>query len=832
MRERVIIERPRLIKMLDQSDARTILLLAPAGYGKTTLARQWRATLSRAVWLTLTPAHRDVTVIARDLAESLEEAGDEGFRDFMEQYIRARPNPQGDAALIGRVLAEAIGRTRTEWVIVDDYHDLGDVEEAHLLVRTLLEKTTCRFLVASRTRPPWATARREMYGDIAIVGVRELAMNTGEARTLLGRHGKETDALIEATEGWAAILTLVAPLGLTKLPKSSERVDLHTYLTEEVLELLSPTGRRRLEDIALIPENAVETAGLAEGDRRYIAVILEDGRHLHRLVRDLLLQQVVGSHEGLRRIEEAITSCIAQRLWTRAFELIGRFALWHRLDETLARAYPDMLTTGRIWTLRRFVESLPGDAVPRVGIGTLIYAESARTEGNTDAQARLARRAARELGVDHPLASRAHAIAGDADLLLGRGRAAAIRFDRARLLAKTTHDLSYAVAGLARAILYYNLSKRPNQMLHLRRRRDLSPNERLRLTIFESASLRYSRSGLTNIRTVTDEAETLLPTATDANSVSSYLHHVGYLEGLRGRYHSAAEYLDRLNEICDQFDLTFVERHADWTRAFIALGLRHFNEATRLLNKLAGYEQRNPSLFHDLNRRSLSARLLLATGRAQEALSEVLPELPGRAMPAMRAEYIATRALAHAIVGHAEPARAQAAEAAALSQVVESRALAAIALAITERTPQRADGWRNAFSVAAALDTWDPLVCVLRANRNFVSEAINAGLREALVSLCDRTRDIQLARTIGVRIAPRSTVPHSDLSPREKEVLDLLAQGLRNRDIARALFISEATVKIHVRHVYEKLGVRSRAQAALLAPVVRQAESARERDRS
>ena len=95
----MIIERPRLMKKLDESTARTILLLAPAGYGKTTLARQWRATLQHAVWVTLTPAHRDVTVIARDLAESLEEAGDEGFRDFIEQYIRARPNPQGDAAL-------------------------------------------------------------------------------------------------------------------------------------------------------------------------------------------------------------------------------------------------------------------------------------------------------------------------------------------------------------------------------------------------------------------------------------------------------------------------------------------------------------------------------------------------------------------------------------------------------------------------------------------------------------------------------------------------------------------------------------------------------------
>ena len=54
-RERRIIERPRLIKMLDESEARVILLLAPAGYGKTTLARQWVKTLSGAIWVSATP---------------------------------------------------------------------------------------------------------------------------------------------------------------------------------------------------------------------------------------------------------------------------------------------------------------------------------------------------------------------------------------------------------------------------------------------------------------------------------------------------------------------------------------------------------------------------------------------------------------------------------------------------------------------------------------------------------------------------------------------------------------------------------------------------------
>ena len=52
--ERRIIERPRLIKLLDETEARTILLVAPAGYGKTILLRQWVKTLSGAVPLVVT----------------------------------------------------------------------------------------------------------------------------------------------------------------------------------------------------------------------------------------------------------------------------------------------------------------------------------------------------------------------------------------------------------------------------------------------------------------------------------------------------------------------------------------------------------------------------------------------------------------------------------------------------------------------------------------------------------------------------------------------------------------------------------------------------------
>ena len=65
--------------------------------------------------------------------------------------------------------------------------------------------------------------------------------------------------------------------------------------------------------------------------------------------------------------------------------------------------------------------------------------------------------------------------------------------------------------------------------------------------------------------------------------------------------------------------------------------------------------------------------------------------------------------------------------------------------------------------------------------------------------------------------ADRSALPASPLSPREQQILTLVAEGSTNKEIARELGVAESTVKIHVQHILRKLRVESRVQAAVYA---------------
>jgi two-component system nitrate/nitrite response regulator NarL len=68
-----------------------------------------------------------------------------------------------------------------------------------------------------------------------------------------------------------------------------------------------------------------------------------------------------------------------------------------------------------------------------------------------------------------------------------------------------------------------------------------------------------------------------------------------------------------------------------------------------------------------------------------------------------------------------------------------------------------------------------------------------------------------------VAAPPAEAAPKTVLSPREQDILKLIAAGSSNKEVARALGVAESTVKIHVQHILRKLGLSSRVQAAVYA---------------
>ncbi len=108
---------------------------------------------------------------------------------------------------------------------------------------------------------------------------------------------------------------------------------------------------------------------------------------------------------------------------------------------------------------------------------------------------------------------------------------------------------------------------------------------------------------------------------------------------------------------------------------------------------------------------------------------------------------------------------------------------------------------------------------------NEVLSAIEAGATGFLLKDAPREELIRAVRaahrgesvlspSVAGRLMGRVRQPATDaISPREVEVLKLIASGASNREAAAKLFVSEATIKTHLLHVYEKLGVRDRAAA-------------------
>lgn len=137
----------------------------------------------------------------------------------------------------------------------------------------------------------------------------------------------------------------------------------------------------------------------------------------------------------------------------------------------------------------------------------------------------------------------------------------------------------------------------------------------------------------------------------------------------------------------------------------------------------------------------------------------------------------------------------------------------------------RASGWSGPVLVLTVSDAEDDLANAMRAGAqgyllkdmepDDVVDAVQRAVRgETVVA---PTMTMKLVNLLQGGAPTEKADALAQLTAREREILDYLAQGLSNKAIARALDISHDTVKLHVRHILSKLNLTSRVEAAVFA---------------
>jgi DNA-binding CsgD family transcriptional regulator len=219
--------------------------------------------------------------------------------------------------------------------------------------------------------------------------------------------------------------------------------------------------------------------------------------------------------------------------------------------------------------------------------------------------------------------------------------------------------------------------------------------------------------------------------------------------------------------------------------------------------------------------------MLAQQRRHQTALTIEAPPLRA-ALPAIRAEVLSTRALILASAGRVDEARQIACELSGSTRAIEATVLiiavsAVSALKLCER--DAIDRILELEDIAFSTGGVDLLVTAYRSTPELLPILLRAApAPERFGQLLKRAKDEDLAVAAGYKPTDDGHL-RLHLTVREQEVYELLTQGLTNLQIARLLFITEATVKVHVHHVYDKLGVRSRTALAVQAALERSGQA-------
>lgn len=874
-----LLPRTELRRRLDRALSYPLTVIAaPAGYGKTSLLSQWRSDqVNRGVdvaWLSIVEADREPLALAVDLVLTIAQAGrhlgrlaalaEDGFSDMPVQSVVTR-------------LAEALAQdTRPLVLIVDDVHRISPAAFAGVLGPLLLRAPpeSMHVVLSGRDLPPVNLPELAGRGLLLRLDAAEFRFSTREAGQVLAGVGPErVQRFVEQSEGWPIVLQLLrswlqtrpesAPADVA-LPGGFEEIV--SYLTDQVLANLTDGEASLLCDVSILdafnPDLVAAVTGNAAAWREviaarlfeYLIVPLDTHRYwfrYHHLIGEILRQRL--QHQPLdyttelhRRASqwfeahgmpvEAVQHASAAGDFDHAAAMIERRGVW------------EMAQFEGISLLQRLLAPIPAERArkyPRLQLGrAYLLAKSSKTlealqlfRATEEATAGFSRVSSDKIAATRRDASIvSHVVAGFCDLPLTPAALESVR--------RSLEELP-ASDGVARAVLlnvaafYAHSLGRIDTALDLsgqavRAMRHVGSVVGLNHCSLQLGMAHLSLGQRREAEAVFREASALAEENFGADSglracadvlLSVALYARGDVAGARERLDPAL----RQAETGDGWIGVYFEGYE--TAAAMAL----MDGDSRALDDVLSRMERTAS-ERGLRRlaalrATLLARIAILRGDfpvAEAALAGVSP--PYRLGVWRDDPYwwrvhdeaalaAAMLALARENLADAELILNDLANAATAGRREIPLSLAQTLHAVVRlRRGDAADASRMLLGVIERHMAEDDLQCLARLGA-VIAPLLRTTLARASESAASvRVRNALAAVASAVdqfRVGKRGTpLP---LSLRESEVLAALARGASNKAIARALQMTENTVKFHLKNVFQKLGVSSRAAAIEIA---------------
>jgi len=871
------VERARLENLLEKGASRTIMVVrSPAGFGKTTLVSSWLLRSSRAVaWVSLDESDSEPVRFWSYVAASLELALPGLGAGALGMLGSGQP-PAADVVAT-ELLNSIVQRSRDVLLVLDDYH-LITSEAIHKSLEFFLMHAPAGFhlVICTREEPPIALAAYRARSALLELTASDLRFSPDEVQAFfqntseVSLQGADFASLAEITEGWAAALQLAALTleGATDPQRmiasfSGRNEYLFDYLAEEVFGRLDKPLRSILLTSSSFDRfcaslcDAVGATGGAKSsfewlERQNLFLIPLDSERrwyrYHRLFREFLQSQAhrLRSEEETREeLAKASTWFRERRLYNEAIQYALAADEASRAADLIAESAGFFFQRSELIALRGWIDRLPRQLLSERPTLAFIYSWTLLATGRGSEVGGLLEEIEAAFGctADGSAASRKtppRIRCALAEIAVLRSSLAFSRFDFEEIKREVFRALEYLPERVNDRIYNTPRDIRATALFNLALAFENEGAVDSALGAFEEA-LKANRetknihlvpmiiAHIGNLQLIggalSAAADTYrqVVTADDAGGTSPLagLAHVGYGTVLleRGLLDEASQYLDT--------GIEMGRRWANWeellpgmlARARVAATKGDPAAASTLTDELTQIadELEIPPPARSIVTASLALQRLRATGQKQRAASEARRALDGRQPVSFLAEPEVTiwcRVILEAgdydtALPHLRALETNMREGKRFGRLIEVLLLQASALSLSGNADAALSRLRDALDMAEPEGYVQPFL------------EIGATMVKLLESSRDhdafRRRLIELFSGIGHAERRSSEAIDLGLSERELEVLRILGEGLSNQETADRLFISLNTVKTHLKNIFAKLEVTSRAQAVARA---------------